>query len=152
MKVLCAVDDSKGSLRVIDVMGRVFSSVNPEVVLLYVEKIEGPSVLDDLLLSESEMKELKEAVKDTPRKEEMDRRAEKILQFFTERLKDAGLSNVRALVKMGHPAEEILNTAEEEDVDLIAIGSRGKRLKGLFIGSVSREVVNNSNRSVLVAK
>jgi nucleotide-binding universal stress UspA family protein len=53
---------------------------------------------------------------------------------------------------MGNPAEEILKTAKEEGVDMIIIGSRGARATHLFMGSVVREVVNNSDIPVLVVK
>ncbi|MGW8161779.1 MAG: universal stress protein, partial [Desulfobulbales bacterium] len=52
----------------------------------------------------------------------------------------------------GHPAEEILKVAQEKDVEMIIMGSRGKRLQNLWMGSISREVVNNAPMSVLIAK
>jgi nucleotide-binding universal stress UspA family protein len=55
-------------------------------------------------------------------------------------------------VRTGHPAEEIIQGAKEEDADLIIIGTRGKRIGRLFIGSVSREVANNASVSVLLVR
>ena len=35
---------------------------------------------------------------------------------------------------------------------MIVMGSRGKRLQNLWMGSISREVANNSEVAVLIAK
>lgn len=56
-------------------------------------------------------------------------------------------------VRIGNPADVILEVAEEEDFDLIAVGSRGlTTVKKYLLGSVSEKVSENSKRSVLVAK
>ena len=67
-------------------------------------------------------------------------------------LEVAGYGNIKAMIKQGHPAEQILSTAKEEGVDLIVVGSHGSRLHTLLIGSVSREVANTADISVLVAR
>ena len=59
---------------------------------------------------------------------------------------------VKSVIKAGHPADEILKTADEEDVDMIIIGSKGKRMSHIFMGSVSREVVNRAEVPVFVIK
>jgi hypothetical protein len=60
-KVLIPVDDSKGSLASLKVFQELFSSENPaSVVLLYVEKMEGRSLMDDML-GKAELSTLKEA-------------------------------------------------------------------------------------------
>lgn len=53
----------------------------------------------------------------------------------------------------GDPAEAILDFAQARDADLIVIGSRGLgRVTGALLGSVSREIVQRSDRPVFVAK
>ncbi len=153
MKVLCCVEETKGSLKIVDAMGRFFQCMKPEkVFLLYVEKIEGPSMLDDLIFSDSEMKTLKEAIEGTEHKELLDKKAQKVLNFYENKLKDKGITEIEPVVRTGHPAEEILQAADELGVDLIVLGTRGARLHGLMLGSVSREVVNHAKVSVLVAR
>ena len=61
-------------------------------------------------------------------------------------------AGIKTVIRKGHPAEEILATAKEEGVDMIIIGSRGKRTTHLFMGSVSREVANNAEIPVLLVK
>ncbi|MEW6409504.1 MAG: universal stress protein [Nitrospirota bacterium] len=46
----------------------------------------------------------------------------------------------------------MVKTAKEEGVDMIIVGSRGKRVSHLFMGSVSREVANNAEVPVLLVK
>ena len=53
----------------------------------------------------------------------------------------------------GHAAEQIVRVAEEEDVDLIVMGSRGlSEWKALLLGSVSDHVVHHAHCSVLVVR
>jgi nucleotide-binding universal stress UspA family protein len=58
---------------------------------------------------------------------------------------------VTSLVKEGSPAAVILDVAEDEDVDLIVIGSSGKTGFDRFLmGSVASKVVKSAKCSVLV--
>jgi nucleotide-binding universal stress UspA family protein len=151
-RVLIAVDDSKGSVQALRAFLDVFSSRPPrEVLLLYIEKIEGRSLMDEML-GKAEMSTLKEELKGTEYQEKLDERARKVLAYFTKELADKGIEGVRSVVREGHPAEEILQAAKEEEVELIVVGSRGKRLHSLMMGSVSREVANNAATPVLLAK
>jgi len=55
------------------------------------------------------------------------------------------------LIQTGHPAERILRTAEEEDCDVIVLGSHGKEpLIQTFLGSVCRSVLHQSRKPVFV--
>ena len=151
--ILLAVDDTKSSIRTCDILIDILGDCLPEnLVLLYVEKIEGGSVMDDLLLSESEVSTLKEALQGTEHQELLDKKAKKILAYFTDMLAAKGISSVKKIVREGHPAEEIMAAADEEQVDMIVMGSRSKRLHNIFMGSVSREVANNAKIPVLLLR
>ncbi len=152
-KILVAVDDTKSSLPSIEFMAKLFPCTRPEtVLLLYVEKIMGKSLMDDVLMSDSEVETLKESLKGTEHQERLDRKAKKILDYFKKALEELGVTGVKIVIKEGHPAEEILKTAQEEGAEMIVIGSRGKRLHNVFMGSVSREVANRADVSVLIAR
>jgi len=156
--VLLAVDDTKGSLCVAEKLNSLFGActgntcVPRHIILLYVERLEGTSVMDELIVSHSEIETLKESLKGTEYQEKMDQKANKILGFFIDILREHGFAGIEPLVRQGHPAEEILKVAQEKDVEMIIMGSRGKRLQNLWMGSISREVVNNAPMSVLIAK
>jgi len=152
-KILLAVDDTKGSQRAAEVLIDLFSTVKPEsVILIYVEKMHGRSTIGEALEDDTDLKELRAALKGTPYQEKLDQRAQKIIAFYKAKLADAGIANTRAIVREGHPAEEILTIAEEQAVDLIVVGSRGGRQHRFLMGSVSREVTNSSHIAVLIAR
>lgn len=151
-KVLIAVDDTKGSRSAIQTCTNMCKCIRPEtVLLLYVERYEGRSLMDEML-GEAELSTLKDVLEGTEYKEKLDAKADSVIGFYRKALEDNGVSGIKPVIKMGIPAEEILNTAKEENADLIIIGSRGKRTSHLFMGSVSREVANNSEKPVLIVK
>jgi nucleotide-binding universal stress UspA family protein len=151
-KILIAVDDTKGTKNAFSFCENVCSSMRPEKVsLLYVEKFEGRSLMDEML-GEAEMVTLKEVLEGTEYQEALDKKAQSILDYYKKALEDKGVQGVKTIIKKGHPAEEILKTAKDEGVDMIIIGSRGKRATHLFMGSVSREVANNSEVPVLLVR
>jgi len=65
------------------------------------------------------------------------------------------LKGVRATQKLefGNPAERIIELANKESYDLVAVGSRGlSRTKRFFLGSVSDDVAHHSRCSVLIVR
>ncbi|MDP2168543.1 MAG: universal stress protein [Thermodesulfovibrionales bacterium] len=151
-KILIAVDDTKGSKSAVPMCSDICRCVSPEaVVIVYVEKFEGRSLIDEML-GDAEMATLRDALEGTEYKARLDEKADKIVSFFKKRLEGAGVANIKTVIRSGHPAEEILKTAKKEKVDMILVGSRGKRVGKLFMGSVSREVANNAEVPVLIMK
>jgi nucleotide-binding universal stress UspA family protein len=56
-------------------------------------------------------------------------------------------------VLVGEPAATIVGRAQEADVDLVAVGSRGRSgLRGLVLGSVARNVATSAPGNVLVVR
>ncbi len=88
-------------------------------------------------------------------KEELDtfvKEAGKKLKDIKEHLTEAGF-NVEFHIHIGDPAHEINRVAEEEDISLIAIGTRGKGLiEEIRLGSTTEDVVRNAKRPVLVLR
>ncbi len=152
-KILIAVDETKGTKNAFAMCSKACMCMSPEtIILVYVEKLEGRSLMDDQLLSVSEMQTLKEVLEGTEYQEALDKKANAIVSYYKKALEDQGLTNVRTVIRKGHPAEEILAAAKEEGVDLIIIGSRGRRTTHLFMGSVSREVANSADVPVMIVK
>jgi nucleotide-binding universal stress UspA family protein len=70
------------------------------------------------------------------------------LQLAAER----GVPATAELVS-GDPVTEIVKTADRFDADLIVLGSRGLgRVKAALLGSISRGVLSEAKRSVLVVR
>jgi len=150
-RILIACDETKGSLWVLEVFK---NQVRPpeEVVLVHVQRILGRSLMGDML-GEAEMSTLKEAVKDTEFQEELDRKADKVLSYYTRELENHGLFKIKTVVRSGNVTEEILKVAEEEQVDLMIMGCNGKSgMNRLISGCVTKYVERNTNVPVMVAK
>ncbi len=152
-KLLLAVDDTKGAVRAAETLINFCSEIKPVyVVLVYVEKMLGRSLPGEAFESGPEMDEMKIALKDTDYQQMLDKKAVEIITCYTKILNDAGITAIKPVVKEGHPSDEILGTAKEEDAELIVLGSRGNRRHDFLIGSVSREVANTSSIPVLLAR
>ncbi len=150
-KVLIAVDDTEGSKSVLSVFQNMVRP--PEsVVLVHVQQLEGKSIMIDML-GEAELSTLRESLKGTDHKEALDRKSEKILNYYRKQLENGGLVSVKTVVRDGVPSEEILKVAQQEGVDLIITGYSGKTLmQRLITGSISKEMEKNAPVPVLVAK
>ncbi|MEH2204714.1 MAG: universal stress protein [Nostoc sp.] len=135
--VLVALDGSDISERVIQALDSLVFSKDAKVILCHV-----------FLTPESEM----ELPADRPQPESPTFsyfHIEKQLQLYQEKL-SAG-SELELVT--GDPAEEIIRLANIYKTDLIVIGSRGLMgMKRIVQGSVSSQVVEEANCSVLVVK
>jgi nucleotide-binding universal stress UspA family protein len=64
---------------------------------------------------------------------------------------EQGVKKVRSFYVGGGPARTVVKSAEDHDVDLIVIGSRGlSDSEGYLLGSVSHKVTSTSKRPVLI--
>ncbi len=149
-KVLIAVDDTKGSQNVLSVFHN-FVQLPVEVILLHVEKLEGRSLMIDML-GDAEMSTLKEMLRGTDHKAALEVRSEKILAFYSKELENDGKVTVRPMRREGIPADEILKVSDEVGADLIILGQSGRRGFDRFItGKVARHVERNAKVPVMVA-
>jgi nucleotide-binding universal stress UspA family protein len=82
----------------------------------------------------------------------MKKEGEKAVFEVKERGEAAGVE-VREVLWEGHPSTEIINFAENNDIDLIVMGTLGKTgLDRFLLGSVAEKVVRNSKVPVLVVR
>lgn len=150
-KVLIAVDEIEGSKAVLSVFHNM---VRPpkSVVLVHVQQLEGKSLIIDML-GEAELNTLLESLKGTEYKETLDRKSEKVLNFYRKELENGGLVSVKTVVRAGIPSEEILKIAKEESVDLIVTGYSDKSfMQRMVTGSISEDIKKSAPVPVLVAK
>jgi nucleotide-binding universal stress UspA family protein len=60
---------------------------------------------------------------------------------------------VESIILEGSPADEILNFAEKNDIDLIVMGTQGKSaIQRFLIGSVAENVVRHYKKTVFVVR
>lgn len=135
-KILIPVDGSEYSLLASDTALSIAKQNDSQVIILFV--INVPYLYLAQKLSESIRKELAEPTveKVLSKAEQMDIKA-------------------KTLILEGHPADTIVKVAENENVDLIVMGTRGasfikKILTGL--GSVAQAVITHAHCSVLAVK
>jgi nucleotide-binding universal stress UspA family protein len=82
--------------------------------------------------------------------EERRKRANDCLQVATD---IAGDIPIDTEIQVGKPDQEIIDYAEEENIDMIIMGSHGRTgTARLVLGSVAEKIVRNSSVPVLVMK
>ena len=153
-KILIAVDDTKATREIFSKCTQICKCMAPEsIILLFVEKYAGHSLLNEMI-GDGEASTLREVLEGTEYKEALDKKAETVLSYYKNALEqNQPVPVVQTMVKTGHPAETIVETAKEEDVAMILIGSRGERASSrFFMGSVSREVANTADRPIMIVK
>ncbi len=142
MKVLVPVEGSKHSMEGLRVASHYAQTRNAGLYIMTVT----PYVADvDLELSASERDRLLESMK---------KRGEEILEKATGLLKSYGVNYIRTILSTStSTAQEIVNFAENEKMDLIVIGSKGMGATArFFLGSVAAKVVRYSPCSVHVVR
>jgi universal stress protein A len=74
------------------------------------------------------------------------------LEIFERGLLNQGV-DVKAFLRVGYPFEEIIQVANDPQIDLIIIGSHGRSgIKRLLLGSTADRVVEHAPCPVLVVK
>lgn len=85
-------------------------------------------------------------------REKLEEQASSVLEEAARHLREAGI-DAEIKVRFGHPAGEILQELEEEDYDLVVVGSHGHGpLRGLLLGSVSNRVAQHAPCPVLIVR
>lgn len=75
-----------------------------------------------------------------------------LLEDARARAEEAGVTAYTRLLR-GEPADEIVAYADTVDADLIVVGSRGHgAVTSALLGSVSREILREARRPVLVVR
>jgi nucleotide-binding universal stress UspA family protein len=142
-KILVPLDGSELSECSLEHVKAVASGCRvPETVLLRV--VEPLSAETVATLAQAGGNVLREAELDVQNK------AGKYLDKIKDRLKKDGLA-VKAVVVDGRPAEEILDYAQKNKIDLIVMASHGRSgVSRWFFGSVAQKVMQHSSVPVLM--
>ena len=146
-KILVAVDGSDSSLRAVDYAIQLAGKEdNACVILLNILGIStAKQVASSIIIAPTYG--LKEY-------ERYKREARKWLEKIGKKFEEKGIQTVIQVVGGPVPAaNSILNYAENQNVDLIVVGTRGKSgIKKLLLGSVASSVVTHAGSNVLVVK
>jgi nucleotide-binding universal stress UspA family protein len=79
----------------------------------------------------------------------LESQGEEATEAVAERARDAGLDAVTAVLE-GSPAKKLRRYADENDVDLIAMGTHGRRgFDRFFLGSTTAKTIRHSEIPVL---
>jgi nucleotide-binding universal stress UspA family protein len=125
-RILLASDGSKSSTKAVRFVMEELRPENIEIMLVHVIPF----------LRYPEVKEAGQAL--------IDRNAERLVK--------AGYA-VTGMLKLGHPAEEIIKVADRQKVDLLVAGAKGMgAIARFFLGSVSTKLIQHSACSVLVVR
>jgi nucleotide-binding universal stress UspA family protein len=146
-KILVAVDGSGSSLRAADYAIQLAAKEdNARVVLLNILGIStAKQVASSIIIAPTYgLKEYEQYKKE----------AKKWLDKISKKFEEKGIQTVVEIVGGPLPAaNSIVNYAENENVDLIVVGTRGKSgIKKLLLGSVASNVVTHASSNVLVVK
>jgi nucleotide-binding universal stress UspA family protein len=138
-KILVPTDASEYSNRAADFAIKLAKYFNSEIIAIY--------VIDRLILEEiSKINEryiLEEELKTT---------AERCLNYVVKSAEREGLKATSVIVE-GQPHDQIVRHAESLGVDMIVMGSRGRRsMERILIGSVTERVIEYASCPVLVLK
>jgi nucleotide-binding universal stress UspA family protein len=121
--IVCGVDESADSQAALGVAARLAERLDARLVLAHVAEF-----------APSHMPTMMSATTDGQKKA-----GERLLDQVAE---EAGLPNAAKRAVVGFPAERLADLADEEDAELIVVGSRGRgRFKAAFLGSVSNSLV-----------
>ena len=83
----------------------------------------------------------------------MDEMTSSIISAAKELATNAGVKNVRSVIREGKPARSLLDYARSNNIDLVVIGARGVgELEASLLGSVSQKVSMLSPCTVIVGR
>ena len=84
--------------------------------------------------------------------QELEAEVQQRMEAYRQRVQDAALEGT-VLVEAGSPFQGIVDTARDQHVDLIVMGTQGRTgLAHVFLGSVAEKVVRLAPCPVLVAR
>lgn len=138
MKILVAHDGSAHADKALQEASGMAEKMGAEIVII--------TVAPDLCLTEVSDSECKFIT------ESLFSEAESSMKKVTDELATKGIK-AEIVIKDGHPAEKIIDTAKEIGADLIVVGSHGRHgANRFFLGSVSAKIVEHAPCHVLVIK
>ena len=148
-KILVAIDGSDHAWKALDLAGDLAKMHGAPLLVLHVvpyeplpEALRAFAATEHIPLDE----ELGRFHQARTLGDQLARRAEAVA-------KEKGVQAVESRAVEGNAADEILEAAKAEGVDMIVLGNRGlSQAKTLFLGSISHKVVNHAECTCVTVK
>lgn len=140
-KILCPIDFSEYSDKAAFYAKELSKTFNSKLYIIHI--IYEPAEFTGFYVPHISFDKIKTEIKSG---------AQKLMdEFINRNLKD--FSNYEVVVTIGDPAEEIVKFSEEKDIDLIVIGSQGKKgIEKVVFGSTAEKVVKRAKCPVMCIK
>jgi len=142
-KIMLATDGSESARKAVDSAIEIAKSSNAKLYALHVIALGDYYSSMPLSIDAEWIKAMEEHLR-IQGKEATD---------YVENAGRAANVEVEPVILEGNPANEIVDFAEKNDIDLIVMGTQGKTgIQRFLIGSVAENVVRHSIKTVLVVK
>lgn len=140
--ILVPVDGSDGSLAAVKLAVQMQQKFDAELMLLCVYRHYSLLEASVSMLSPDRPENLDDSMQDY---------ATEVVEHAKKYATECGSSKVRGFIKGGQPARTIVKFADEHDINLIVLGSRGLGdVEGYLLGSVSHKVTSLAKCPVMV--
>lgn len=139
-KICCAVDLSEPSWLATELAAELAKESHAQLTLVHVHTPRPPVAANVLVSSQGTL-------------DEEERESVERLEEWRHDSERHAHVPVRAVVRIGDPASEIVEYADEEGCDLVVVGTHGRGgIPRLVLGSVAERVVRHAHVPVLVAR
>jgi nucleotide-binding universal stress UspA family protein len=143
--IVCGVDGSADSLAALGVAARLAERLEARLVLAHVAE---PALAPYAAVGRIGPGGIAPRPMTLATRDEQEEAGARLLE---QRAAEHGLGDVEQRVVVGFPAERLADLADDEDAELIVVGSRGRgRLKAALLGSVSSSLVGVARCPVLI--
>ena len=154
-KILYTTDLTKNSLYAFYFAVDLAREHDASITILHCVEAIPPSAYAEVRFASLDVSKIFEENKDREKEEDVIKIKEEVQQFCQSAESQIGTPCVglvsEIIVKEGHPVEEILNTADTKECDVIVLGTHGKGwLKHTFLGSVASSVLERTRKPVFI--
>lgn len=139
-KILVPIDGSKGARLALEKARELGELTEAEITIL---NVMSNVMANPYILEQSHITEINDVFS-----KQAKNTIDEALEIF-----DGYPQEVKTEIKLGDPAHEIIEMANNEEYDLIIMGNRGlNAFSRVMMGSVSNRVVNHVKTSVFIVK
>lgn len=140
-KILCPIDFSEYSYDALEYAKNLARTFNSKLYVLHI--IYEPADFTGFYVPHISFDKIRSEIESS---------AKKIMDEVKEK-KIQDISGAETMIIFGNPADEIVRFAKDKEIDLIVIGSQGKKgIEKMVFGSTAEKVVRKTTCPVLVIK